>query len=196
MSTVDKDIEKLIIRHLDGELSAEEELELNRELIRNREARRMMEDYQRIDGLAETALDQVIGNEGVKFDPTALTTVSSRRRHAGYYRVWWLVPGAVAAALLALVIPQYSPRPVDQTSPKVVEQSPLPHNAPTPLQQRGAERYMHPVSTGPRIKRSTGRDVFGVVGDDGNFYWIEVDRVRTLKRASPQPAGRLQYEAM
>jgi hypothetical protein len=37
----------------------------------------------------------------------------------------------------------------------------------------------------PRIKRSAGRDAFGIMGDDGNIYWIEVDRIWTLKKARP-----------
>ncbi len=33
-----------------------------------------------------------------------------------------------------------------------------------------------------RIRRVTGREVLGVVGEDGNIYWIEVDRIRTIRR--------------
>ena len=48
-----------------------------------------------------------------------------------------------------------------------------------------AREMMRDVSTSPfgqRIKRDTGREVFGVVGDDGNVYWIQVDRIRTMRR--------------
>lgn len=36
-------------------------------------------------------------------------------------------------------------------------------------------------TSGPKTWRDTGRETFGVVGDDGNIYWIGVDRTRTAK---------------
>ncbi|MGI0149747.1 MAG: hypothetical protein ACREDF_09495, partial [Thermoplasmata archaeon] len=33
-------------------------------------------------------------------------------------------------------------------------------------------------------RRSTGRDLLGIVGDDGNVYFIEVDRTRTVRLPS------------
>ena len=30
-------------------------------------------------------------------------------------------------------------------------------------------------------RRSTGRNVLGIIGDDGNVYFIEVDRTRTIR---------------
>lgn len=44
---------------------------------------------------------------------------------------------------------------------------------------------MRTVGTNPgdtRIRRITGREVLGVVGEDGNIYWIEVDRILTIRR--------------
>ena len=36
-------------------------------------------------------------------------------------------------------------------------------------------------TTAPRIHREKGRDVMGVIGDNGNIYWIEVDRIQTIR---------------
>ena len=33
-----------------------------------------------------------------------------------------------------------------------------------------------------------GRDIYGVMGEDGSIYWIEVDRMRTLRK--PKQAAR------
>ena len=32
-----------------------------------------------------------------------------------------------------------------------------------------------------RIDRNTAREVFGIIGDNGELYWIEVDRIRTIR---------------
>jgi hypothetical protein len=45
--------------------------------------------------------------------------------------------------------------------------------------------------TVPRVRRHTGRDVLGVVGDDGNIYWIEVDRTRTVRQPARVLPGAL-----
>ena len=60
MSAVDKDIERLIVRHLDGALSADEELELNRAILRDPDAHRLLEEYRRIDEFSAAVLDQVL----------------------------------------------------------------------------------------------------------------------------------------
>ena len=68
MKQINQKIEKLIVRSLDGALTEQEQLELNRELIRNPDARQIMEQYQRIDNVAIEALDQVIGQTDDKDD--------------------------------------------------------------------------------------------------------------------------------
>jgi len=204
MATVDKDIERLIVRHLDGELTAEEELELNRELIRDPEARRMMEDYQRIDDLAGTTLKHVIVDNGVMFDPAMLTSSAvpspCRRRHTGYLHALWIIPGAIAAALLALVIPNpFAANPRSGKGAHMVSKPALPPVLSPDVRSGVAEEIMRPVShgsAGPRIRRDTGRNVFGVVGEDGNIYWIQVDRIRTLKRPSRPSGGQASNDIM
>ena len=189
MRETDKDIERLIVRQLDGELGEEEQLELNRKLVRDPQAQQLMEDYRRVDGLAADALGQTLGKGEVGFDPAALTAETRRRTHR-FHQGWWLVPGAIAAAILALVIPQPAVNPVTGPSAPIVSRtlpdvpqtmSPDPHSMGQPVP-------MHRVGI-PRVRRNTGRDVIGVVGDDGNIYWIEIDRTRTLKRP-PRPSGR------
>ncbi|MGB2986808.1 MAG: hypothetical protein WBE26_13125 [Phycisphaerae bacterium] len=189
MSPVDKDIERLIVRELDGQLSEDEQLKLNRELIRNPEAHRMMEEYRRIDELASRALEQALGDDRMTLDPTTLPSCAERRPARRFHRGWWLAPGAVAAALLAIVIARFPIAP--SSDPTMVEREvgapkkvvPVIPGAP------GPEGLMRTVGTdGRRIRRDTGREVFGVLGDDGNIYWIEVDRTRTIERPARGPA--------
>ena len=186
MSETSKDIEKLIVRQLDSELSEDEQLELNRELIRDPEAQQLRRDYQRIDSLAADALGQALGKGDVGFDPAALVTNRGARRTFPIHRGWWLVSGAVAAALLALVIPQSTIDPMDGTAPPIVQSRPStaqPIIEPDPL-SGGRYAPMRTVGSSfpTRIRRDTEREVMGVVDDDGNIYWIEIDRTRTFKR--------------
>ena len=73
MSNPEHDLERLIVRYLDSELTEEEELELNRELIRNPEAQQLLDDYRRADDLAVAALNRVIPDNGA-VEPAVLTT--------------------------------------------------------------------------------------------------------------------------
>lgn len=207
MTPVNKDIERLIVRRLDGALTEDEELRLNRELIRNPESRQLLEDYERVDALASAALTDVLGDEQEDVDVSLLTERTPPRGwRTRYHRGWWLVPGAVAAALLALAIPRISfdgggPSQPSIMQPQVVSGppanriDPISGNQPsigqvgsTPLQRRGRGSLSRNVSQLPMTRRHTGRDVLGVLGDDGNIYWIETDRTRTIRQA---PVRRL-----
>ena len=56
MANVDEHIERLISRQLDGELSADQELELNQALIGSSAARALMEEYEKNDLAARMVL--------------------------------------------------------------------------------------------------------------------------------------------
>ena len=189
MREIDQDIERLIVRQLDGELGEEEQLELNRKLVRDPQAHQLMEDYRSVDTLAADALAQTLGKGEVEFDPTALTA-ETRRRTYRFHQGWWLVPGAIAAAILALVIPQPAVNRVTEPSTRLIGTTlpDVPQTMSPDSHSMGQSVPMHRVGM-PRIRRNTGRDVIGVVGDDGNIYWIEIDRTRTLKRPA-RPSGR------
>lgn len=186
-------IERTIIRKLDGELSADETHELNLELIRNPEAQRLLEAYERLDAAASACLADVVGEaQDLGFDPIELTraprTATSTEPRRSYNRAWWLVPGAIAAALLALVMVQTNSPPIPADGPLMVqmpragierpiEATAIPSSAP-PAGIRQAGHREDPR----RIQRRTARDVLGVMGDDGNIYLFEVDRTRTTKQ--------------
>lgn len=179
-------LELTISRSLDAELSADLEHELNRTLIREPEWMRLRDDYRRIDRFAEEALGTVRKGDvdlGAIFaaDQTPIRLTGHVRRS------WMLVPGAIAAALLAMVIPRPDFRGQPTQSPVVIDGRDL-----YPVDSAGGwngESFRTPVSTSaPRVRSRTGRDVIGVVGDDGNLYWIEVEKTRTVR----WPGGRPQ----
>jgi len=182
MSDVNEHLEKLMVRALDGALSEDDELALNRELIRNPEARRMMAAYRTVDELSTAALDQVTSGQAPVFDAMTWTRADSSMRRRRQGRTWfWLAPGAIAAALLAMIVPW--PTPTNVERPPIVQ-------APTAPTRNGAvgtsfadgqQDLMRSVRSTPAIHRNTGREIIGVVGDDGNLYWIEVERTRTVK---------------
>jgi len=190
MANVDKDIEGLIVRSLDETLSEDEELRLNRELVRNPDAQRMMEQYRSIDELAGAALHNALDRNDLPLDPELLPSraamASVPRRHSG----WWLVPGAIAAALLALVVARFPITPPTHSTvaevgngnselvPTIIPPQTIP---PDRNQQGGIMRNADMGTSAPRIRREKGRDVIGVIGDNGNIYWIEVDRIQTIR---------------
>lgn len=199
MAIVDKDIEGLIVRSLDETLSEDEELRLNRELVRNPDAQRMMEQYRSIDELAGAALHDTLDRDDLPLDPELLPNraamVSVPRRHSG----WWLVPGAIAAALLALVVARFPITPsthsmvadgdngMSELVPMLV---PSENVSPNLTRPDNIMRNADMGTSAPRIRRETGRDVIGVIGDNGNIYWIEVDRIQTIRWPGSGAASR------
>ncbi|MCH7840741.1 MAG: hypothetical protein IID38_10975, partial [Planctomycetes bacterium] len=106
MTNANDDMERLISRRLDGELTEDENLELDRELLRNPQAHRLMEEVRQMNERAGAALSQVIGDRVTALDPSSIPGRDETTRLLRH-RPWrWLIPGAIAAALAALVIPR------------------------------------------------------------------------------------------
>lgn len=189
MPDASRDIERLIVRQLDGELSEEEQLELNRELIRDPAARQLLEDYQGIDGLAGEALNWALADRALGFEPGTVVRAPQAARRRGGARGWWLLAGAVAAALLALVTPHPVLRPTGESLKPMVDRAPM-ASVPCVQNPSPAGNGQVPMRTVgaplPRVRRDTGREIFGIVGENGGIYWIEVDRTRTIRRPAEQ----------
>jgi len=194
MAHVDNDIERLIVRSLDGELGEDEQLQLNRELIRNPKAQRLMEQYKQIDELAGAALHHALSSDRIPLDPAALPSRTQPQRAVRYHRGWWLVPGAIGAALLAIVVAQFSATP--PAGPTLAGRNGGAANTVVPVNGRIPQPTGIMRNAGTTVRRSTGRDVFGVVGEDGNIYWIEVDRTKTFRRPKLGPGAPTSTEGM
>jgi len=201
MSDRDLNLERLIVRGLDGGLREDERLALDRELIRNPEARRLMDEFQRIDALAGDALRALLREDRPFIDSAALTVALQRRRRFTPHRSWWLIPGAVAAALLAVFVARWNETPSSMPhrgtpvarydgSPR--ENLPASPTSPWLGHEKGHGPFggdlLQTISTTPTLLRDQGRNVIGVMGEDGNLYWLEIDHTRSYRRV-PIGAG-------
>jgi anti-sigma factor RsiW len=171
MKHMDEHLESRIVRSLDGELGEDERLELDRELIRNPEAHRLRDDYAAVDRLAAAALNAYVSEPVCPPETLGPQRTVRLRLWSHWSRGWLAVSGAVAAALLAMVIPApFGDAPV--TPPTIVGRDGI---------SPADSSLVHPVSSTPVLQRATGRDLMGVVGEDGNIYFIEVERTRTIR---------------
>ncbi len=201
MNPVDPKIERLIVRQLDGEITEAEQLELNRELLRNPGAHRLWEEYRALDATAGEVLQNLLVDRHTSFDPTTLpspvTVTVTATRPQFVRRHWLLLTGAVAAAILALAIPRPAVTTNDHSASFVEKTGAQPilvdnTRRPRPV---NADGLMRNVSM-PSVQRETGTDVFGVLDENGNVYWIEVERTRTLRRPARNRAGRSSREIL
>lgn len=185
-----EDLERMIVRRLDGELSEEESLALDRELIRNPDARSLLEEFEHADRLASAALSAVLGGRADSFDAAALPDQHLSPVASSTHRGWWLGVGVAAAAALAFSVARL---PMHDTSSEMTQRTIPIVNTPivsNPLQPGPETGFMRNVSAAaPSIRRNTGREIISVMGDDGNIYLIEVDRSRTVRRPG-RSAGR------
>lgn len=116
---MDDRTEQLITRRLDGEITEEESLELDKRLIRSPEARAHMEEQARIDMLAGEVVREVCSpdrsgaNGG---DHTGLVCESPNRGiRRRYLRPIAAVAAAIAVALLVILLPSERPTPTGTT---------------------------------------------------------------------------------
>ena len=195
----------LMSRRLDGVAGDDEVLELDRELIRNPELRVRWDEFRRVDETAFAALSEIAA-EGVDIGLTARRIVDRavsvqtpvRNWRTRAHRGWLLIPGAIAAALAALMVPRMDWGRSEFDTPGVVHTphpsrsvSSLPSSLPSTFPSSDPPldpKSMRPIGINPDLmrtvgttRRSTGRDVLGIMGDDGNLYFIEVDRSRTIR---------------
>ncbi len=198
MSEIDENLERQINRALDGELTEDERLELDRELLRRPQARQMMDRSAQLDALAGNTLRAVLADE-----PGPSLTLPRRSARAGYTRAWWLLPGAVAAALLAVFLVYAPPTPNAPSLAErdnlaaTTEQQPVglvPQPAIPGIYSATPSAGMVPVRYRPTwVDRAVDRGVYGVRGSDGNIYLIEVNHTRTREqpgtRARIRPVG-------
>lgn len=197
MTHANDNLERLIVRSLDNALTDDERLELDRELIRDPAAHRLHDEYRRIDSLAAEALHASLQTSVLTFDPASLSASTPRKQRWVVSRTWWLLPGAIAAALLAVMLARTS-APIPVESPdrgrltlddgRSRENPIAPRAYPALDTSHGGNGLLQTISTTPRIQRDTGREVIGVWGEDGNLYWLEIDRTRAYRRV-PVGAG-------
>lgn len=195
-------IEDQILKSLDGALDDEALLELRRTVLRDPRARRLMEEHQRIDALAGEVIRAAVDEKPLSFDPMALTQAAPGSAIARHHWSWWMIPGAIAAAIaIVLMIPDVAPPSAPQG--QMADRKTSPIAAPVPQIAAGGHRRpvdyggVIPVSNPPkRVRRQTLRDYTGVIGADGRLYLIEIDRTRTLRRTSGRGVRRASAQGL
>ncbi len=184
MRPIDENLERRIVRSLDHESTTDEDLALERELLRSPEARKVREDYCRIDDAAAEALHAVLDSA------TPVTGWDPGRAGRTRRFVWpWRL--AVAASLL-LATGLTLPGLLDP-APEVAGPSLAPTSRPLPVIRVGdpawpvgapwlnlrQPRYV--PETPYRRNRQVQRDFFVIEDDEtGRFYLLERDRTRTI----------------
>ena len=192
MSGVNEKIERLIVRRLDGELTEDEQLELDRELLRSPEARRLLEDYQRIDSDAAAVLAEVLPDSQTVPE---VRLAAPSRSYRGYGRFWWVMPAAVAAAVaLAVVLTEPGPsRPQLASQPATAPVKQVQPVSPHRYDDSGVYRASYGTNN---LSRSVDQNRLYIMGPDGNLYVVDQRHTRTARqpirtRGPAGPSGAL-----
>ena len=184
MRPIDDNLERRIVRSLDHESTTDEDLALERELLRCPEARNVRDDYRRIDDAAAGAFHAVL-------DSAKPATGWDLRRAGRTRRFVWTWRLAVAAALLlatGLTLPGLLGPAPEVAGPSLAPTSrPL---AVIPVSTRarpvGAlwlnlRQPLYVPETPYRRNRQVQRDFFVIEDAEADrFYLIERDRTRTI----------------
>lgn len=192
MSESNERLEQLIGRKLDGELLADESLELDKYLIRDPAARKCLEDSEKIDALAATFLNEVCGEFDESSADVQVTAVPPRKR---WRWVGTLPPAAAACLAMLFLWPVLFSEPVDDS--RDVGQVPQPIVS-RPV-ARISSRPVHPLTSArlagnrepsePPVPRwRTGRqvDVYGVLDEaTDKLYLLEVEHMTSAQRRNP-----------
>jgi anti-sigma factor RsiW len=182
---MDDRTEHLITRRLDGEITADESLELDKQLIRSPEARMYLDEQERIDALAGEALRAALAPDDTEVpaasEPTAWPVrVSPWRR---YLQPAAAVAAAVGLAVLAATIPSVKPQTTGKTPAVVMNNSPEPtvSHSSVPTVPVADDDWAD-------LPRSGQHRLIGVY-DEGtqSFYLLEMNR--RFERASQAAAN-------
>ncbi len=190
MTRPDDHLERLINRKLDGELTEDDSLELDKCLIRDPAARQSLEESERIDRLSEALLDEICAVRDEVLLPATSRTVARRRMR------WFGAIPAAAAACVALFFmwPMFSSSP--QSSDRIVDgehgelvllendpQTALPDPAPRESEARLASYPDRPAKLRPLREHGTRLDYYGVLDPETQkLYLLEVKHQTSTRR--------------
>ncbi len=173
----DERIERLISRHLDGELAPEDRRKLDAALESRPEARALLDEYARNDRAAADALDH-------DFQCAAISTPRPVDRR---FRLATLAVSLAAAAAIALsVLPQWIGKGADSNG--IADSGPLARLAESPNLEARAKPtfidYRDVDFTPQRRERTTWRNLIGIRDrEKAVIYILETDLRST--RLSP-----------
>jgi len=164
--TVDARVERLIVRHLDGEISPAEQRELDSALQADAAARELLNEYRMLDVLAKRTLRADFAG----------TRTAAAPRHVSGFRLATVSMLATAAAVVVFSFLPDLWRGGDGRSRSAARlvQPRTAQLAPSPM-QGGAPAYVEYRNDDylpKRRQRDVMRDVIGVRGDDPNVIYV------------------------
>ncbi|HRX84599.1 MAG TPA: hypothetical protein P5572_06215 [Phycisphaerae bacterium] len=190
MTAMNVHIERLIVRRLDGEITPEERVELDRELQQNPAARAMLDAYAALDELAATVL-----RESAERKSPRLVVTSAAPRHAVHPGRWMVLASALAACLALIVFlstPESKPStPLASASPALGSthpHHPLPVVGSQPASAAGVWRAADLPEA--HIDQTTNRNLLMVTDQKGNVYFLNLDVVQEVEH---DDSPRMRY---
>ena len=189
MTRTDDHLERLINRKLDGELTRDESLELDKCLIRDPAARQSLEESERIDRLTAALLDEVCAVRDEALLPATSRTVARRRMR------WFGTLPAAAAACVALFFlwPMFSNPPPSSRNvgreviakvPVDVELPVLAHDSDRPKPAATLASFSdEPAKLRPLREHGTRLNYYGVLDPETQkLYLLEVKHQTSTQR--------------
>lgn len=199
MRDVSEHIERLITRKLDGEITVDEALELDRELIRSPQARALFDECRRLDQLAAACIKSSVGHRSddapvLVIGGPAVKSPVGHRRHA------WIWAAAAMAACLALVVIWNTPNgneSADRLAERRIESAvPQFTGQHGPRPQVGMPRvgvpgndvgvYRTADTLPPPVDRVTDVGMILVPAADGNYFMLPVEHTREFIQRNNQ----------
>ncbi len=182
---IDERLEYLMTRQLDGRISAAEQLELNKALIRSPEAHRLFDEYQANDALASEALHKAFDVPNVTSFTTPASEISVRNRWRGGSMVRLAFAAAAMIALTVMIrglswSKSEDSAPVQRT--QVISDQPTPAEPPAIADLNPAPKPLTPVKvfTPRELHEYMPRDFVAVMDEQArNIYLLEMDRPQT-----------------
>ncbi len=182
-------LERLISRKLDGELTPDESLELDKCLIRDPAARQCLEESERIDHLTSALLEEVCAVQDEVLLPAASHSVARRRM-----RWFGAIPAAAAACVAIFFLwPMFSnPSPSSRNVggevvakvPADVELPVLAHNSDQPKPAATLASFSgKPAKLLPLREHGTRLNYYGVLDPETQkLYLLEVKHQTSTQR--------------
>ena len=206
MDREQEQLELMMIRNLDGELSRDEQAELYRRLLRDPHAHGRMDDFADIDRTAREALDQVFPRRSRAGELDELLGSLPPRQSKSVGAWLWRHSAAIAAVILlgagiAFSIRLHQIRQVEIAADNKKNDTPV-----LPVPKRDFQPVAPTRTVGtetdadalideavPQIfdrsdrgTRSIDRGYYGVFDEEnGTFYWFKLQREKT----KVEPAG-------
>lgn len=159
---VDARVERLIVRHLDGEISPAEQRELDAVLQSDAAARELLNEYLMLDVLAKRTLRADLAG----------TRTAAAPRHVSGFRLATVSMLATAAAVVVFsFLPDLWRGEEPDSRPAQPRAARL---APSPMQGAAPAyvEYRNDDYLPKRRQRDVMRDVIGIRGDDPNVIYI------------------------